>query len=42
MKMYSHLGWANQKGSTLKAKPNEIRFHLLIAMWFRFRPNIGA
>jgi hypothetical protein len=32
----------NKKGSTLKAKPNEIRFHLLITMWFRSRPNIGA
>jgi len=31
-----------KKGSTIKAKPNEIRFHLLIAMWFRSRPNIGA
>jgi hypothetical protein len=30
-----------KKGSTIKA-PNEIRFHLLIAMWFRSRPNIGA
>jgi len=30
------------KCSTLKAKPNEIGFHLLIAMWFRSRPNIGA
>jgi hypothetical protein len=32
----------NQKGSTLKVKQNEIGFHLLIAMWIRFRPNIGA
>jgi hypothetical protein len=25
-----------------KVQPNEIRLHLLIAMWFRSRPNIGA
>jgi len=25
-----------------KAKQNEIRLHLLIAMCFRFRPNISA
>jgi hypothetical protein len=36
------LGWANKKGSTLKAKPNEIGFHLLIVMWFKSKPNIGA
>jgi hypothetical protein len=26
----------------IKAKPNEIVLHLLIAMWFRSRLNIGA
>jgi hypothetical protein len=31
-----------KKGSTLKAKPNEIGLHLLIAMWFRSKLNIGA
>jgi hypothetical protein len=41
-KSNSHLGWANKKGSTFKAKPNEIGLHLLIAMWFKFKPNIGA
>jgi len=31
------------KGSTLKAKPNEIRFHLLITTWFRSKssPNLS-
>ncbi len=38
----SHLGWINKKGSTLKAKPNEIGLRLLIAMWFRSKPNIGV
>jgi hypothetical protein len=36
------MGWVHKKVSILKAKPNEIGFHLLIAMWFRSRPNIGA
>jgi hypothetical protein len=31
-----------KKGLTFKTKPNEIGFHLLIAMWFRYRLNIGA
>jgi hypothetical protein len=30
------------KGSTLKVKPNEIGFHLLIAIWLNSMPNIGA
>jgi hypothetical protein len=30
------------KGSTLKDKLNEIRFCILIAMWFRSRPNTSA
>jgi len=25
-----------------KVQPNEIGFHLLITIWFRSRPNIGA
>jgi hypothetical protein len=38
----SHLGWSNKKGSTVKVKPKEIKFHLLTAKWPRFKPYIGA